>query len=196
MEAERDRLSGAVPASLWPRVKEIFHEALDQPSGERAAFVRTACAGDAALQSTVESLLASDAAAESFIETPAGVALPFRQLSTASDRRENDAGWLDIGLKHGAAMTQSLEVALLLRRRLRLASMIALGLVGVFYALRFLRLDFTPTVIWRTMVPGALYLLVMAITAALLLRQHVVLALSLANPRGVHLWDDDAVPRK
>lgn len=177
MEAEKDRLSGAVPADLWPRVKEIFHETLDQPSGQRAAFVRTACAGDAALQAMIESLLASDAAAKSFIETPAGVALPFRQLPTASDPRERDAGSLDIGLKQGAALTQSLEVALLLRRRLSVASMIALGIVGLFYAMRFLRLDFTPSVIWLTMVPGALYLLVMAVTAALL-RRHRVYTLS------------------
>ena len=172
MEAEKDRLSGAVPADVWPRVKEIFHATLDQPSAERAAFVRTACAGDAALQSMIDSLLASDAVAESFIETPAGVALPFRPLSTASDPREGEAGWLDIGLKHGA-VAPSLEVAVLLRRRLSLASMIALGLVGLFYAMRFVRLDFTPSVIWLTMVPGALYLLVMAVTAALLRRQRV-----------------------
>ena len=173
METEKDRLSGTVPADLWPRVKEIFHDALDQPCGQRAAFVEAACAGDTALQSMIESLLASDEAAKSFIETPAGVALPFRQPSTASDPGEGHAALLDIGLTRGPALPPSLEVQVLLRRRLSLASMIALGAIGLFYAMRFLRLDFTPSVIWFVMVPGAVYLSVMAVTAALLWRQRV-----------------------
>lgn len=47
------------------RLEEIFDVALDLPALDRAAFVRSACAGDAALETEVLALLAAD-------ETPAG----------------------------------------------------------------------------------------------------------------------------
>jgi eukaryotic-like serine/threonine-protein kinase len=54
--------------SRWPQVKEIFHAALACAPDRRAAFVRGACGGDAALSDEVESLLASHAEAGSFAE--------------------------------------------------------------------------------------------------------------------------------
>ncbi len=58
-------------AERWLRVQSLFHEAVDlEPSG-RAAFLAEACAGDAALQCDVESLLAADGRAGDFIEQPA-----------------------------------------------------------------------------------------------------------------------------
>ncbi len=55
----------------WRRVDEVFHRALDAPTGERTALLDAACAGDDALRHEVESLLRSDARAEEFLETPA-----------------------------------------------------------------------------------------------------------------------------
>jgi hypothetical protein len=42
----------------WRRIEDICHDALERPPDERGAFVREACAGDAALRMEVESLLA------------------------------------------------------------------------------------------------------------------------------------------
>src|SRR5918996_1564443 len=48
----------------WRRIEEICHDALERSAGERAAFVREACAGDAALHVEVESLLANQSRAD------------------------------------------------------------------------------------------------------------------------------------
>src|SRR3954470_24174182 len=44
-------------SSLHQRAKDLFIAALDRPAAERPAFVSEVCAGDAALQHEVESLL-------------------------------------------------------------------------------------------------------------------------------------------
>lgn len=169
METGHTPVIGAAPPHLWRRIKAVFHEAVDLPIDRRAEFLETACAGDAELRSMVESLLASDESAKSFIEIPAAAALsPGRSPSTVS--RDRQSGWLDIGLNRGP---QNHDIQELLHRRLRIASTIGLGVIGVFYAMRFLRLDFTRSVIWFTMAPGALYLAVLAAMSALLWRKRV-----------------------
>ncbi len=55
----------------WDRVKAVFLAALEQPQGERAAFVAHATANDEALRESVESLLLSHDASDNFMETPA-----------------------------------------------------------------------------------------------------------------------------
>jgi serine/threonine protein kinase len=57
----------------WRLVRTIFDDALRQTPEERPQFVRQACGKDEALQTEVESLLASLDSAESFLETPAVV---------------------------------------------------------------------------------------------------------------------------
>jgi Tol biopolymer transport system component len=54
----------------WDRVRALFHDALDRPPGERAAFLASACGGDPELLGEVESLLAAGTAASGFLETP------------------------------------------------------------------------------------------------------------------------------
>src|SRR5262245_50395263 len=54
----------------WKQVDELFEAALDCPTSERASFLDRACAGDDELRREVESLLLSDAQAETFIESP------------------------------------------------------------------------------------------------------------------------------
>jgi len=60
-----------VDPERWRRVNEVFHDALEYSAEERGTFLDGACADDAALRAEVESLLASHAEADDFIETPA-----------------------------------------------------------------------------------------------------------------------------
>ncbi|MGI8436174.1 MAG: serine/threonine protein kinase, partial [Chthoniobacterales bacterium] len=55
----------------WPRVKAVFEVAAELTGDERATYLREHCAGDESLRREVESLLASDAQADGFIENPA-----------------------------------------------------------------------------------------------------------------------------
>ena len=59
----------------WQRVETIFEQALEQAPETRGDFLRTACAGDAALLHDVEQLLRHHGAAESrgFLENTAGL---------------------------------------------------------------------------------------------------------------------------
>ncbi len=41
----------------WEQIKQVFNAAMEKPAAERAAFVDTACAGDAELRSEVDSLM-------------------------------------------------------------------------------------------------------------------------------------------
>jgi predicted ATPase len=55
----------------FERVREIYHAALDRRSAERGVFLEQVCAGDAELRHEVESLLAADAEAGTFMATAA-----------------------------------------------------------------------------------------------------------------------------
>ena len=70
----------------WARIKAVFVEALEVPENERSAFVARACEGDTTLAEEIESLLASEKAAASFLEAPAAGLLG--QDAPASPRLE------------------------------------------------------------------------------------------------------------
>jgi len=53
------------------QIASLYHLALDRPPNERAAFLEAACAHDAQLREEVESLLALEDQAKTFIESPA-----------------------------------------------------------------------------------------------------------------------------
>ena len=55
----------------WQQIKEIFHSALEQGPAERSAYLARACAGDEAIRSEVESLIAAHEKEGSFIDSPA-----------------------------------------------------------------------------------------------------------------------------
>jgi serine/threonine-protein kinase len=55
----------------WRRVEEVYHAALDLEADRRSAFLEDACAGDGELREEVESLLATEEQAGSFMEAPA-----------------------------------------------------------------------------------------------------------------------------
>jgi serine/threonine-protein kinase len=61
----------ALPHDDWPRLKEVFAGARALPAERRPAYLAEACADNEALRQEVESLLASNERAESFLETPA-----------------------------------------------------------------------------------------------------------------------------
>ena len=62
-----------LPADNWPRLKEVFAGARALPADRRPAYLAEACGGNDALREEVESLLASDQRAKSFLEAPAVV---------------------------------------------------------------------------------------------------------------------------
>ena len=55
----------------WQKIEELFQAALKLDQSQRATFLREACSGDEELRLELESLLASDAQANDFIESPA-----------------------------------------------------------------------------------------------------------------------------
>ena len=57
----------------WRRMKDVFAGARALPASERQAYLSAACVGNEALRQEVESLLASDERAKSFLESPAVV---------------------------------------------------------------------------------------------------------------------------
>ena len=61
------------PADDWARLKEVFAGARALSADSRPAYLAEACAGNEALRQEVESLLASDQRANSFLEAPAMV---------------------------------------------------------------------------------------------------------------------------
>ena len=60
-----------LPPENWARLKEVFADARALPANLRPAYLAVACGGNEALRREVESLLASDTHAKSFLETPA-----------------------------------------------------------------------------------------------------------------------------
>src|SRR5437773_11729166 len=53
------------------RMDNLFHAALERPLGERDAFLRQACVGNEALERELRSLLTSQNADGTFLESPA-----------------------------------------------------------------------------------------------------------------------------
>jgi serine/threonine protein kinase/Tol biopolymer transport system component len=58
----------------WQQISQLIHDALTRDAGDRAGFLREACAGDDALQQEVASLLTNERQAAGFLSAPAFVA--------------------------------------------------------------------------------------------------------------------------
>ena len=54
-------------ASGWPRVRSLFHEAVQRPRAQWSGFLEQECAGDESLRREVESLLAAHEGADGFL---------------------------------------------------------------------------------------------------------------------------------
>ena len=57
-------------AHEWPRVRSLFHEAIQRPRTERSAFLERECAGEESLRREVESLLVAHEGAVGFLDHP------------------------------------------------------------------------------------------------------------------------------
>src|SRR5262245_7994685 len=55
----------------WQQVDKLFGAMMEREADQRASFLKEACAGDEELRKEVESLLADQQRAASFMETPA-----------------------------------------------------------------------------------------------------------------------------
>jgi Tol biopolymer transport system component/serine/threonine protein kinase len=60
-------------AERWQQVQELYLDALEVDAGQRAAFLREACAGDEELRREVESLLTAHEDAQTFLQAPAAI---------------------------------------------------------------------------------------------------------------------------
>ena len=60
-----------MPPDRWQQISRVYHAALERSVGERAAFLREACANDDVLRREVDSLLAEASGAAGFLSTPA-----------------------------------------------------------------------------------------------------------------------------
>jgi serine/threonine protein kinase len=80
----------------WKRVDNLLQSALEQPPGERQAFLRRVCAGDEALEREVRSLLASQQQAGSFLESPA-IDVAARALARHQSEDEEESAEFSIG---------------------------------------------------------------------------------------------------
>jgi eukaryotic-like serine/threonine-protein kinase len=63
--------SNNMECERWQRLEQVCQAALDRSAGERAAFLKEACAGDQALYQEAEALLAYEKQAENYLEVPA-----------------------------------------------------------------------------------------------------------------------------
>ena len=111
----------------WHQVKAILADALERPAGERAAFLAEACGGDQALMAEVASLLAAEADAGDFIETPVravvapdAAADPFEGRALGAyviERRIGDGGMGTVYLARRADQHFEQRVAIKMLRR-------------------------------------------------------------------------------
>lgn len=69
----------------WKHIENLLQSVLQRPPGERAEFLRQACAGDEALEREVRSLVASQEQAGSSLESPA-IERAARALAREQDR--------------------------------------------------------------------------------------------------------------
>jgi len=62
----------------WQQISRLYHDALAHPVAERDAFLEARCQGDKALRGEVASLLADEASAEAFLQSPAAAVIADR----------------------------------------------------------------------------------------------------------------------
>ena len=67
----------------WLQVKQVLQSALDLPAGDaRENYLKSACGDDLELLREVDSLLAADAEAASFLSGPISALAPFGSISS------------------------------------------------------------------------------------------------------------------
>src|SRR5262245_26316755 len=126
----------------WKQVDQLFHEALECPPEQRAAFLKQSCQGDAALLREVESLLSSHEQAGTFIEkSPSDIAAQFLADETHELPPGETLGRHEIGDGNPVAERKSL-----VGRQIgpyQIVARIGAGGMGVVYKARDRRLERT-----------------------------------------------------
>src|SRR5438105_11661533 len=84
----------------WRRVEELCRQALDRDASERDVFIKEACGSDDTLRLDVQSVLAKEISARSFLEEPA--------WQHAAKQVAGEAGGFWIGHQFGAYRVVSL----------------------------------------------------------------------------------------
>src|SRR5581483_4359375 len=93
-----------ISASDWQQVKTVFHEAVDLPPADRAAYLNRACTGNTWLLGEVETLLAAHESAADFLEeSAASKAVGLFEQEATSERIGRRLGpyQLEAELGHG-----------------------------------------------------------------------------------------------
>src|SRR5690348_410610 len=80
----------------WKKVESLLQSVLDRDSGERASFLRDACAGDETLEREVRSLLACAERPGNFLQSPA-LELAARGLARREDEKSESVEDILIG---------------------------------------------------------------------------------------------------
>jgi eukaryotic-like serine/threonine-protein kinase len=78
------------------RLEQLYHSALEHPEAERDIFLAAECGADSALRQELESLLAHDKEADSFIEAPA-IEVAARMVAQQRRRSGDDSGGVVLG---------------------------------------------------------------------------------------------------
>src|SRR5579871_1777466 len=92
----------------WQKIEQLYHSALERDADLRANYLEQDCAGDNALRSEVETLLAQDSRAQ-FLESPvAGVAgkLVAGQLRSSSLIGQQLGSYKILSLLGGSALSR------------------------------------------------------------------------------------------
>src|SRR5215472_816857 len=96
-----------MPEPQWEKLNEIFHQAVALPAEERSAYLDQACAGDAVLRQSVESLLKSHEES-AFFDTPAFAAAANLLVDDLSRREPTEVGAFQPGQTIGRYRISSL----------------------------------------------------------------------------------------
>src|SRR5688572_20951745 len=86
-------MTPSMPEPQWEKLKEIFHQAVALPRGERSAYLDLACTGDALLRQAANSLLEAHEKT-GFMDNPAFAAAA--DMIIAGEAEGSDPNGLDL----------------------------------------------------------------------------------------------------